>query len=157
MIRLAVHMLGGARANELFLARVDRVCRPMEEANLANLSLPHQVALYHQLLDEALKHWEAPIVNDTRCMIAFGILKTLTEKWIAGGGAEDAASLQNDLLCGSGDLKSTEPMRLLLEIAAEIDGDPAIRRRLLDESPEEFWRALQNGFCLLYTSPSPRD
>ena len=147
MIRLAVHMLGGARANELFLARVDRVCRPMEEANLANLSLPHQVDLYHQLLDEALKHWKAPIVNDTRCMIAFGILKTLTEKWIAGDGAEDAASLQNDLLCGSGDLKSTEPMRLLLEIAAEIDGDPAIRRRLLDETPEEFWRALQNGFA----------
>ena len=68
VVRLAVHMLGGARANELFLSRVDRVCRPMEEANLANLSLPQQVDLYHQLLDGALKHWKAPIVNDTRCM-----------------------------------------------------------------------------------------
>ena len=147
MMRLAVHMLGGARANELFLARVDRVCSPMEAADLANLSLPHQVKLYHQLLDEVLKHWRAPIVNDTRCMIAFGMLKSLTETWIAEAGAEDAASLQNDLLCGSGDLKSTEPMRLLLEMAAEIDGDAEIRRRLLDETPEEFWRALQDGFA----------
>ena len=147
VVRLAVHMLGGARANELFLSRVDRVCRPMEEANLANLSLPQQVDLYHQLLDGALKHWKAPIVNDTRCMIAFGTLKTLTEKWIARDGADEAASLQNDLLCGSGDLKSTEPMRLLLEIAAEIDGDPEVRRRLLEEAPEEFWRSLQGGFA----------
>jgi phosphohistidine swiveling domain-containing protein len=147
MMRLAVHMLGGARANELFLARVDRVCRPMEKADLANLSLPRQVELYHQLHNEVLKHWKAPIVNDTRCMIAFGMLKSLTEKWIGGDGAEGAASLQNDLLCGSGDLKSTEPMRLLLAIATEIDGDADIRKRLLKETPEEFWGALQNGFA----------
>tara|TARA_B100000686_G_scaffold240910_1_gene249437 strand:+ start:3867 stop:6557 length:2691 start_codon:yes stop_codon:yes gene_type:complete len=147
MIRLAVHMLGGARANERFLARVDRVCRPVEEADLTKLNLPDQIALYERLLDEVLKHWKAPIVNDTRCMIAFGMLKSLTEKWIAGDGDQDAASLQNDLLCGSGDLKSTEPMRLLLEIASEIDGDDEIRGLLLDQTSEEFWEALQDGFA----------
>ena len=147
VVRLGAHMLGGARANELFLARVDRVCSPMEEANLADLSLPDQVGLYQHLLDDVLKHWKAPIVNDTRCMIAFGLLKNLTEKWVAGTGAGDAASLQNDLLCGSGDLKSTEPMHMLLAIAAEVDRDADIRRRLLDETPEGFWEVMQQGFA----------
>ena len=119
MTRLA----GGARANVAFLDRVDQVCAPLEASDLGVLSLQEQVAVYRKLEEDVLEHWTAPIVNDTRCMIAFGFLKSLTERWIGVDGSDEAVSLQNDLLCGEGDLKSTEPMRLLLEIAREVEGD----------------------------------
>jgi pyruvate,water dikinase len=144
---LAVRVLGAPSANRRFLERVDRVCRPLEAADLCVSSLPEQMRTYRLLEEEILRHWTAPIVNDTRCMIAFGMLKSLTEKWVAAAAGDQAASLQNDLLCGHGDLKSTEPMRLLLDIARRIDADAALRTRFVEESPERVWSALQEGFA----------
>ena len=144
-VRLGTRMLGGERANARFLERVDRVCRPLEATDLRALSLPRQMELYRRLDDEVLRHWTAPIINDTRCMIAFGLLQSLTRRWLASGGADEAASLQNDLLCGEGDLKSTEPMRLLLEIAREVDASPPLKERFLEEPPEELWRTLREA------------
>ena len=57
--------------------------------------------------ERLLSRWQAPIVNDTRCMVFFGGLKQLTEKWIPAD--QKGATLQNDLLCGQGDVESTEP------------------------------------------------
>lgn len=147
LVRLGWSMLGGARANEEFLARVDRVCRPLETTDLGSLSLPEQVDVYHSLEEGVLRHWTAPIVNDTRCMIAFGLLKSLSERWTTGGANGDAASLQNDLLCGEGNLKSTEPLRRLLEIARRIESDPDVRVRIIRDDPETVWAALQDGFA----------
>ncbi|MFV1987681.1 MAG: PEP/pyruvate-binding domain-containing protein [Gemmatimonadota bacterium] len=144
--RLVHRMAGGSRANVVFLRRVDRVCRPLEETDLGELSLPAQAAVYQSLQDDVLRHWTAPIVNDTRCMLAFGLLKALTEKWVTA--SADAGSLQNDLLCGEGDLKSTEPLRLLLEIARDIStGDEAVRDRFLADPADGLWTALQSGFA----------
>jgi len=79
-------------------------------------------------------------------MLAFGLLKSLTDRWIAQG--TGVAALQNDLLCGEGDLKSTEPIRLLLDIARDVEeGDPALRARFLETEPEQMWIALQEGFA----------
>jgi pyruvate,water dikinase len=109
-----------------FEARLERVYARMARQDLARLSLQAQGALYQELLDEVLAHWQAPIVNDGRCMTSFGLLTRLTERWI--GATAEAATLQNDLLCGQGDLESTEPTRMLMRMAEAIDhGDPAVR------------------------------
>ena len=144
--RLVRRLMSGKKANAAFLRRVDRMCRPLEETDLGALSLPAQAAVYQRLEDEVLRHWTAPIINDTRCMLAFGLLKSLTERWIARG--TSAAALQNDLLCGEGDLKSTEPIRLLLDIARDVEeGDPTVRNSFLETEPEQMWVALQEGFA----------
>mgnify|MGYP003353213987 CR=1 FL=1 len=75
-----------------------------------SMPLTDQAALYQQLDDEILRRWHAPIINDYLCMVFFGLLKKLTEKWLPG---PESASLQNDLLCGEGDLESTEPTKML--------------------------------------------
>ncbi|SVD35675.1 uncharacterized protein METZ01_LOCUS388529, partial [marine metagenome] len=61
-----------------------------------------------------LTEWKAPIVNDYLCMVHFGLLKKLTQKWL--GNLDD--SLQNNLMCGNGNLESTEPTRELIRMAA---------------------------------------
>src|SRR5262249_55492054 len=121
-------------------ARIDRLIADFEahlgaayerfrKSDLAALSLPQQMALYHRLEEEVLERWQAPIVNDGRCMLAFGLLKALTERWLGG---KDGA-LQNDLLCGQGDVESTMPTKMLMGIAARIDrGDAALRAWFLE-------------------------
>lgn len=132
-----------------FMERIERVYHPLEAADLRALNIAQQLALYARLEEEVLKKWTAPIVSDTRCMVAFGLLKELTARWIEhADGAGARASLQNDLLCGEGDLKSTEPTRLLMRIAEAVDrGDPARRERFLNEDPHRLRQSLAEGFA----------
>lgn len=103
-----------------------------------SLSLQDQLDDYLFLQDKILRKWQAPIVNDFLCMIFFGTLKKLTEKWVETGDA--GASLQNDLLCGQGDLESTEPTKMLMRIAKKIDLEqPGMKSLFLNSTSEEIW------------------
>ncbi len=127
-----------------FMARVDRVSRSLEAQDLRALSVPRQVDVYRLLETDVLQHWTAPIVNDTRCMVAFGVLGALTIRWVARAG-DDIGSLRNDLLCGEGDLKSTEPTKWLMRIATRVNGDPSARQLFLDSPPDVVWASLRAG------------
>jgi len=52
-------------------------------------------------------------------MIFFGLLKKLTDKWIETEGKVEGT--QNDLLCGQGDLESTEPTKMLMRMSKKVD------------------------------------
>ena len=79
-----------------------------------------------------LNQWKAPIINDYLCMVHFGILKKLTEKWLANLGP----MISNDLLCGDGNLESAEPTRVLIRIAALVSNNPELRH-LIETVPAE--------------------
>lgn len=85
---------------------------------------------FRALEERLLSRWHAPIVNDLLCMIHFGVVKKLCAKWLKDQGP----SLQNDLLCGEGNLESAEPTRELIRMSALVRNDPALRR-LLEETP----------------------
>jgi phosphohistidine swiveling domain-containing protein len=143
----AFRLVRADRLGAEFLARVDRMCGPIERADLSTRSIGELVALYHTLERELVQRWTAPIVNDIRCMMAFGVLKRLTERWVAPRVPSGAATaIYNDLLCGQGDLKSAEPTKLLMQIARRIDtGSAAFRARWIAESPDALWAALRHG------------
>ena len=124
-----------------FESHLDAVYERFRSQNLAALSLQEQSELYHYLQREILERWKAPIISDCRCMLAFGALKTLTERWI--GVAGETASLQNDLLCGEGQLVTTEPTKMLMRIAEQLDtGDRTVREWFLATPAGEAWRDL---------------
>ncbi|MBC7690773.1 MAG: phosphoenolpyruvate synthase [Methylotenera sp.] len=125
---------------------IDAVARKQD---FEALSFQKQMDYYHYLEKEILYRWKAPIISDTRCMVFFGLLKALTQKWLApkaGMASDIGASLQNDLLCGQGDLASTEPTRALMKIAGKIDlGNAEVRSWMLKTSPQEIWKQLKVG------------
>ena len=109
-----------------FQRHFDGIYQAARKVDYAKMSLSAQVAEYQRLDAEILRRWHAPIINDYLVMVFFGLLKKLTEEWVAEG--NQGASLQNDLLCGEGDLESTEPTKTLMRIAQRIDtGDPGLR------------------------------
>lgn len=98
---------------------------------------------YEQLNEELLFKWKAPIISDTRCMIFFGLLKSLTEKWIK---KNNSPSLYNDLLTGQGDLPSTEPTRILMRIAKKIDeGDESQRSWFISTPSSIILKEMNSG------------
>lgn len=118
-----------------FFENFNQVYIEARKTNFREMSLSSQ-GQYYQFLDEKiLRKWQAPIINDYLCMIFFGLLKKLTEKWLVG--VENRDSLQNDLLCGQGDLESTEPTKMLMRLADYIDNGSAPERAWFTGNPPD--------------------
>lgn len=82
---------------------------------------PHELmAVYRDMESSLLWNWRAPIVNDFYVMIHYGLLRSLCRRWCG----DSAGTLQNDLICGNGDIESTEPTRMLMRLALEIRRHP---------------------------------
>lgn len=69
---------------------------------------------YRRIESELLDRWDAPLVNDFLCMIAFGASRNLLEKWLG----EDGLTLHNDVMIGQGDIVSAEPAQRIMEMGA---------------------------------------
>ena len=96
--------------------------------------------IYHELEDEILWEWKAPILNDFEAMIFYGLLKRLTVRWRL----DEDGTLQNDLLCGSGGIRSTSVTDELAYIAKSIEDTENLKAVFLQHPPEEMLTRMKN-------------
>ncbi len=96
--------------------------------------------LYREAADTLLWNWKAPIINDFYVMVCYGVLRQLCAAWCG----DEKESLQNDLLCGEGDIESTKPTKMLLQLAAMVRGDPELLKLVLERPPEELAETIPN-------------
>ena len=105
-----------------FRARLDRALAATTPARLEAMALTELATEYRQIESDLLDRWDAPIVNDFLCMIAFGASRKLLERWLGPQGGE----LQNDVLIGQGDIISARPAQLIRAMGAAAASDPAL-------------------------------
>ena len=111
--RLAWAALCLKKTHAGFMARVEKTIPPKEDwPRLSGKSLSELAAEYRRVEMALLDDWDAPIVNDFLCMMAFGGSRKLLERW---AGPEGLA-LHNDVMIGQGDIISAEPARLIREM-----------------------------------------
>lgn len=103
------------RSIKSFTKRVDKYYNIYNVIDYSSLSCLQIHKIYTSIIDKVLKHWNAPIINDFLAMMSYGLLSTLLEKWKI-----KRENIQNDLLCGQGDVESTLPIKVLLEISEKI-------------------------------------
>jgi len=121
---LGVNLVRILKVNKIiqdFKYDFDKIYQAGLQVNYNQMNVQELLDYYDYLNTEFVGRWKAPIISDTRCMIFFGVLKALTEKWIKD---DSSNSLHNDLLSGGGDLPSTEPTRLLMKLAEKILKSP---------------------------------
>lgn len=95
---------------------------------------PHRLMdVYRDMQQQLLWNWQAPIINDFYVMIHYGALRAICRRWCG----DQSQSLQNDLICGNGDIESTEPTRMLMKLALRIRRDPAMVARFRDWDHKE--------------------
>jgi pyruvate,water dikinase len=87
---------------------------------------------FQNLEAEILKKWQAPIINDTLCMVHYGTFKKLTSKWLSHLGD----SFYNDLLAGNGNLESAEPTKRLITLSGVVSKNPELKALILS-TPNE--------------------
>ena len=131
---------------ENFQTNFNSVYNNIRKTDFTQMSLPQLALTYQGLEDKILKDWKAPIINDYLCMLFFGLLKKLTSSWVDMS-ENEAGNLQNDLLCGEGDLKSTEPTKMLMSISDWVDNDEAnkaLKTWILDIPARDIWVQLKS-------------
>jgi phosphohistidine swiveling domain-containing protein len=93
-----------------------------------SLDLEGLAKAYRTLEAQLLSHWDAPLINDFLCMIAFGLSRKQMEKF----GAEAGLQYHADFMIGQGDIISAEPARLMREMADLLTGDAAAISAFID-------------------------
>jgi phosphohistidine swiveling domain-containing protein len=105
------------------------------DTDFSKKSLRELKAAYERWNNNVTYSWKAPIINDFLVMFFFGVLKKLTEKWIPQG--DETLNLQNDLLCGQGEIESTMPTITLMKLAAKYDTNPRFQTLFMENEIEQ--------------------
>jgi len=136
---LAAHITLQRRVSE-FHANFRKIYSEYAKIDFDKLTPSQIIGIYRTLEEKVLWKWKAPIINDFEAMIFYGLLKRLTVKWKL----DEDGSLQNDLLCGEGGIRSTNVTTDLALIAKEIEAREELRSGILACSPEEALVKLRN-------------
>lgn len=85
-----------------------------------------------------LNEWKAPLLNDFFAMIWFGRLQKACQKYKVSSNP----NIHNDLLCGSSDIISTQPIHRSIELATQISSNAALKTFFLDNGAATVWKQL---------------
>lgn len=142
--RMAIRMISALirlpQETAIFQIQLAEILDKYSRQNFQEMQVEDILKQYQRFETELLAKWKPPMVNDFFAMIFFGVLKSMSEKLQVA----DSPNLHNDLLCGSADIISTEPITRLMAIAELISQQESAKASFLSQSPEEVWLAIQN-------------
>ena len=124
------------KERRLFLLFLEKTMNEYEAIDLSNQTATQLMGLYKRFEEVLLEQWKPPLVNDFFAMIYFGTLEKLSIKYELG------ANIHNDLLCGSQDIISTEPVTRILSISSTIQEDEATKKFFTENDATYIWKNL---------------
>lgn len=131
-------MLG--RSRKQFLKHLNRVMTEYQQINFQKLSAKEIITHYRKFESSLLLKWKAPLINDFFAMIWFGLLEKQSHQL-----CPEEPNLHNDLLCGSQDIISVEPIHRSMNIARSISQNEEAKRFFTENSADMIWAQLQKG------------
>lgn len=137
MILLNVKLPGERRR---FLQHLNEVIDQYNRYDFSKMSVQEIVQHYKVYEQDLLLKWKAPLINDFFAMIYFGLLHKKTAQLFP-----DEPNLHNDLLCGSQDIISVEPIHRSMEIAELVIENESAKKLFTDQSPDQIWEILKSG------------
>lgn len=122
---LGWHQLRLARTIARFYARLAQALAT-PNATIDTMPTTRLAAEYRELERQLLARWDAPLINDFLCMIAFGASRKALQRWAGQRGL----ALHADMLIGQGDIVSAEPARLIRAMGQALAGEQHLITRL---------------------------
>jgi len=136
--RMAVQMLYRYKRlpaeRAAFQRLLDEVIGRYKRMDMSRLSAHQLMDLYLDFERQLLNEWKAPLLNDFFAMIWFGILQKQTAACIPG-----SPNIHNDLLCGSRDIISTQPIHRSIALTTMISNNPAWKKLFAEQDADAVW------------------
>lgn len=102
-----------------------------DDFDVAKANATALAAKFRKVESTLLDRWDAPLVNDFLCMIAFGASRNLMQKWLG----DDGLLLHNDVMIGQGDIVSAEPAQRIAAMGAMAREAQITDPQMLDAHP----------------------
>ena len=129
------------KTSATFLKDVDKALQEIKALDLENMTAYELKTKWIDLDANLTPKWKAPVINDSFAMIYFGKLQKLIEKYAFSSNP----NLQNDLLCGSKDIISVEPIHKSIELATIIGADSTLKKLFTENDPQTIWEKLEGN------------
>jgi phosphohistidine swiveling domain-containing protein len=110
-----------------------------KQINYAEKNANELVELYLTFEKTLLNEWKAPLLNDFFAMIWFGMLQKQCEQF-----SDQSPNLHNDLLCGSSDIISVEPIHRSIEIASYISDNEELKNLFTKNNEKNILTVISN-------------
>ncbi len=123
-----------------FFAQLNTIIDRYKDIDLDSLSPSEIISHYNTFETTLLLKWKAPIVNDFFAMIWFGMLEKKCAKY-----RPDQPNIHNDLLCGSQDIISVEPIHKSIELSIMVAENKESKQLFVQNTPEVIWKKLSAG------------
>jgi pyruvate,water dikinase len=124
-----------------FNKKFDKIYIIYSNKNYENESPWVLMHYFHYLKNNLVWNWKAPILTDFFSMIFYGILKKIVISWFI----DPAGNLQNDLLCGQGEIESTKPIKEIIKIAIMIKKNEEYCRFITSNEAPDVLKKLSLG------------
>lgn len=142
IVKMAVQMLfrfqSLPRKRSEFMQLVDRTIAEYKAIPFAEKRAYELMQLYLGFEQKLLLEWKAPLLNDFFAMIWFGMLQKQCEQFTGGRNP----NLHNDLLCGSNDIISVQPVHRSIALAARIAAVPVLKDLFLQQNEHQIYDTL---------------
>ncbi|MCB9426149.1 MAG: phosphoenolpyruvate synthase [Flavobacteriales bacterium] len=140
LVQMIYKQLTLPKERKRFIKKFHHIMDEYERIDLNTASAKELIGHYTNFEKKALLQWKAPLINDFFAMIWFGSLQKTIQKI-----APESPNLHNDLLCGSQDIISTEPIHKCLEISSFIASNEMSKKLFTNCNPKEIWEQLSKG------------
>lgn len=120
-LRLTLAACRLPRRVEEFNRRLETALEPLDPPP-ARQPLTDLAAAYRRLESALIERWDAPLVNDLICMIAFAASRRALQAWAA----EQGLALHAETLVGQGDIVSAEPARRIRRMGLMVAQRPEL-------------------------------
>ncbi|TDE16329.1 PEP/pyruvate-binding domain-containing protein [Dyadobacter psychrotolerans] len=131
-IRMLFRFLSLPRKRKEFMQLLDKTISEYKGINYDAKSAGELMLLYRNFEKSLLLEWKAPLLNDFFAMIWFGMLQKQCEQYFG----DQNANIHNDLLCGSSDIISVEPVHRSVRLATRITASPVLKSLFISESEQ---------------------
>lgn len=124
-----------------FMQLVEHTISTYKEINFEEKDAQELMHLYLRFERTLLNEWKAPLINDFFAMIWFGLLQKRCKKYAFSKNP----NIHNDLLCGSSDIISTQPIHRSMAIATTIAANNDLKNIFIGHSATEIWKIISSG------------
>lgn len=140
LFRIIYHRITIKKTSTAFLKDVEDALAEVKSMNLEKMTAVQLKKTWIDLDALLTPKWKAPLINDSFAMIYFGRLQKFIEKHELS----ENPNIQNDLLCGSQDIISVEPIHKSIALATEILENPSLKELFSNHDAETVWAKIEH-------------
>ncbi len=141
VIKMILNFFQLPRKRKQFQTLLHQVIGEYSSMDYRQKSAAELMQLYRNFESRLLNEWKAPLLNDFFAMIWFGLLEKRCKSYLK----TENVNIHNDLLCGSNDIISTQPIHRTIALASQVSADEELKDLFLTQDAKTIWKTIANS------------